>query len=263
MGRHYPKNRFPFRIGTTSYIIPDDLLPNVRYLSNVVDDVELVIFESDAMSNLPARADVGELRRIGNSTNLTYTVHLPLDASLGSRDEAVRRDSVDKHLRVIDRMGPVSPFAWVIHFEGDFRGVVPSRDLPAWRDALHRSAERLSAQVDPKRFAVEFVGYPLAHVEPIVDALGMGYTLDIGHRVLARQPVGRWLRRYLDRASVVHAHGVVDGRDHRSLAELDERTLADTVQALADAGDGERVFTIEVFSRDDLSSSLEALGRIA
>ena len=46
-----------FRIGTTSYIIPADILPNVEYLAPQVDDVELVLFETDEYgSNLPDAA---------------------------------------------------------------------------------------------------------------------------------------------------------------------------------------------------------------
>ncbi len=43
-----------FRIGTTSYIIPDDIIPpNVRYLGGKTDDIELVLFEvDDGPSNL-------------------------------------------------------------------------------------------------------------------------------------------------------------------------------------------------------------------
>jgi len=50
------KDRFPFRLGTTSYIVPADLMPNVVFLSPLVDDVELVLFESDTISNLPDAA---------------------------------------------------------------------------------------------------------------------------------------------------------------------------------------------------------------
>ena len=43
-----------FRFGTTSYIIPADILSNVRYLAGKVRDVELVLFEIDGgPSNLP------------------------------------------------------------------------------------------------------------------------------------------------------------------------------------------------------------------
>ena len=44
----------PFRVGATSYVIPDHILPNVEYLAPLVDDVELVLFETDEYgSNLP------------------------------------------------------------------------------------------------------------------------------------------------------------------------------------------------------------------
>lgn len=45
--------RFPFRLGRTSCIIPEDLLPNIRYLAGKLDDVQLVFLESDAIANLP------------------------------------------------------------------------------------------------------------------------------------------------------------------------------------------------------------------
>jgi len=59
------KNRFPFRLGTTSYILPADLLMNVEFLADRVDDIELVLFESDDMTNLPDAATVRALERDG------------------------------------------------------------------------------------------------------------------------------------------------------------------------------------------------------
>ena len=70
----------PCRLGTTSYIVPDEILPNLRFLADRVDDVELVLFESDEYSNLPTKSDVAEMGRIANDNDLTFTVHLPLDA---------------------------------------------------------------------------------------------------------------------------------------------------------------------------------------
>lgn len=51
------KGIFPFRLGTTSYILPDGLVTNVEFLGPLVDDVELVLFESEEVSNLPG-ADI-------------------------------------------------------------------------------------------------------------------------------------------------------------------------------------------------------------
>ena len=35
---------YPFRLGTTSYIIPNDILPNARYLANKVRDFDFLNF---------------------------------------------------------------------------------------------------------------------------------------------------------------------------------------------------------------------------
>jgi sugar phosphate isomerase/epimerase len=110
------KNRFPFRLGTTSYIIPGELLPNVNFLADKVDDIELVLFESDEITNLPDAATVKALKEAADRFDLTYTVHLPLDTWMGHPEASVRQQSVDKCLRVIERTAPLSPFAYIIHF---------------------------------------------------------------------------------------------------------------------------------------------------
>ena len=46
---------YPFRLGTTSYIIPADILPNARYLAGKIRDIELILFEvDDGPNNLPS-----------------------------------------------------------------------------------------------------------------------------------------------------------------------------------------------------------------
>lgn len=48
------KGRFCFRLGTTSCILADEILPNVRFLSDKVDDIELVLVESKDLSQIPS-----------------------------------------------------------------------------------------------------------------------------------------------------------------------------------------------------------------
>ena len=42
-----------FRLGSTSYVYPDDILPNVGKLATVVDDIELVLFKADDYGTNP------------------------------------------------------------------------------------------------------------------------------------------------------------------------------------------------------------------
>ena len=64
---------YPFRLGTTSYIIPAGLLENIRYLAGKVQDVELVLFDVDGgPSNLPTPAQVSELSGLAADHDLTF-----------------------------------------------------------------------------------------------------------------------------------------------------------------------------------------------
>ena len=92
---------FPFRLGTTSYIIPADILPNAHYLAGKVRDIELILFEvDDGHNNLPSAEVIDELKRIGDQFDLSYTVHLPLDLKLGE-DGSEQDQSLVKARRVI------------------------------------------------------------------------------------------------------------------------------------------------------------------
>ena len=78
--------KYPFRLGTTSFIWPDELLANVRQLGRYVDDIELVLFESDEYgTNLPDEQIIYELKTIAQSHQLSYTIHLPLGCRKGSQ----------------------------------------------------------------------------------------------------------------------------------------------------------------------------------
>jgi len=257
------KKRFPFRLGTTSYIVPAEILPNVRTLAERVDDVEVVLFESDEISNLPSKDVVRELARIGEEKDLSYTIHLPIDIHLGAADEAVRRVSVKKCLRIIELMEPVDPFAYIVHFhaeEGRSRDRMPADDVDGWRATLERSVkELLSSRVERERFCVETLTYPFELVENIVHDNGLSICLDIGHLLLCGYPVTKSLDRYMEHARVVHIHGLEEGRDHRDLSKMDPVILGDVVIRLKANDVIERVVTLEVFGKDHFERSMEVM----
>ncbi len=139
---------FPFRLGTTSYIIPDDILPNARYLADKVSDIELILFEvDDGPNNLPSPEVIHELSQIASQYDLTYTVHLPLDLKLG--DHGSEQDqSLVKAERVIDCTRELDPWAYVLHLDG--RSVRTSSDAAAikhWQDQSVQALEIVSEWV--------------------------------------------------------------------------------------------------------------------
>lgn len=250
-----------FRLGTTSYIVPDDILPNLRFLAGQVDDVELVLFESDEFSNIPTPDAVEQMRALGRQHDMTFTVHLPLDTELGSGDEAVRVASLGKCLRVIERMAPLEPFAWVLHLHGDHRGLSPSEDMGRWLAQHDRSLEALVTAVGaPRMLCVETLDYDFQLVADLVQRHDLAVCLDIGHLVVHGRDVGWHLDAWIDRTRVLHIHGVnEEGRDHVDVTHLPEGVLDGVLDALRRGSAVPRVLTMEVFGQADFETSLRTI----
>jgi sugar phosphate isomerase/epimerase len=256
------KNRFPFRLGTTSYVIPADLKSNCAFLADKVDDIELVLFESHEISNLPDAETLRALREIADRHDLTYTVHLPLDAWMGHADASVRRQSMEKCLRVIELTERLNPFGYIVHFHGDSRGASPSSDLARWQEGHRRAVERLLQVVSPEDLCVETLDYPYRLIEDIVFDYGLSVCLDIGHQLLCGINPFEYLDLYLTRTRVLHLHGVEEGHDHRSLAGLPDGLLAVLVNRLGDRPEKTRVLTMEIFDEGALNESMNVLRRV-
>jgi sugar phosphate isomerase/epimerase len=257
------KGRFPFRLGTTSYIVPDDILPNVALLADTLDDIELVLFESDEISNMPDEAVLERLEAVASGHDLTYTVHLPLDADLTSPHEDVRAESVRKCCRTIDLTRRLDPFAWILHVNGERSTSAPASDVQRWRGRALSSIDGiLAGGIRPDRVCVETLGYPFAFLRDIVHQMGLSVCLDVGHVLLSGQDVDECMDLYLDRTRVVHLHGVLDGRDHRGLDVMAPGFLLELCRAFAPRDGAQRVVTIEVFGREELARSLRALEEV-
>ena len=258
------KKSFPFRVGTTSYIIPDGIIPNVEYLKDKVDDVELVLFESDEMSNLPSADDIARLQEIGKEHDLTYSVHLPLDVYLGNADAFVRGQSIEKCRRVIELTDVLAPSAYVMHAEAgpniEVNGFSET-EKKGFADNFRASLERLfsSISVPPSEFCVETLNYPLELIEDVIASFRLSVTLDIGHLELYGFPVREHLDRYLSRTRVLHMHGIIDGKDHKGLQHMRTETLDMVMRALSGDHNQARVFTMEVFSENDFNASCAEL----
>jgi hypothetical protein len=136
-----------FRLGTTSYILPADLVANARFLCDKVDDIELVLFDlDDGQSNLPSPEAAAGLRRIADACGMTFTVHLPLDLRLGLEGGA-DHPSLIKARKVIDCTRVLDPFAYIAHLDGKeirMHGPAAGSRLPEWQV---RAAQALSSAI--------------------------------------------------------------------------------------------------------------------
>ena len=258
------KNRFPFRLGTSSYIVPDDILPNIAYLKDKVDDIEILLFESDEFSNLPGEQVLAGMAEQADAHDLTYTIHFPLDADLGDQDEGVRIASVAKCQRIIELMRGLDPFAWVVHFHGERRGLEPVDDPVAWRAQLSKSMQTLLREgIAPELFCVETLDYPYELIEDVVSELKLSTCFDVGHLWAREDDVASYIDRYLEQSRVIHLHGVQGTQDHLALSVLTDERLGGFVNTLLASPTRERVVTLEIFSEQHFLDSVRAMERFA
>lgn len=251
---------YPFRLGTTSYIIPDDILPNARYLAGKVRDIELILFEvDDGPNNLPSPQVIDELSVIAQHNDLTYTVHLPLDLKLGE-DGSERDQSLVKAKRVIDCTGALDPWAYVLHLDGrSVRTSTDTESIQRWQDQSVRALELVSEWAgSAEKLAVENLeSYPLDFIQPVLDRIPVSRCVDVGHLWLDQHDPIPYLQAALARTRVIHIHGIAE-RDHRSLAFMPQERVRPVFQELLRLN-YEGVLTLEVFSEEDFKSSLDAI----
>lgn len=255
---------YPFRLGTTSYIIPADILPNARYLAGKVKDIELILFEVDeGPNNLPSPEAIDELVQVASQHDLTYTVHLPLDLKLGE-DGSERDQSLIKAQRVIDCTRGLSPWAYVLHLDG--RSVRTSTDaalIERWQDQSVRALEIVAEWTgSAEKLAVENLEtYPLDFVQPVLDRIPVSRCVDIGHLWLDNHDPIPYLRSAMPRTRVIHMHGIAQ-RDHRSLTFMPEEKVRAVWHELLNSNYA-GVLTLEVFSEEDFVSSLRVIERLS
>ncbi|OVE74856.1 hypothetical protein BVX97_06255 [bacterium E08(2017)] len=250
---------YPFKLGTTSFIIPDDIIPNARYLAGKVDDIQLILFESDTIS-LPTDEDVRTLTDIAEPDGMRYSIHFPLDTILGA-PEPIRSQSVQKHIQIINTTLPLKPSVYIIHFNGDSKDHaqgMPSDDIERWqKNNLESMREIIEAtDIDPSRLCVETLSYPFELAEEAVYQLNLSVCIDVGHLLLYNESVEEHFARYAERIKSIHLHGTSGDRDHLDLSHLDTDTL-DTV--LKFASDKKINLTIEVFNEKDFLESMKVL----
>lgn len=251
------RGRFPFRLSTTSYIIPDRIIPNVIFLASFVDEIELVLFESEGQDNFPDEEEIRALKDLSWRQKLYFNIHLPIDIYLGDRSEEVRERGISVLKRVIERTLSLNPSTYSLHLSLRDRNGQDEEDIPSWRKRLIQSLQKMEAWGIPlKQISIETLGYPFEWIEDIVRNFGFSICLDLGHILLYGQDAEQHLTKYLSRTSIIHVHGFQNGVDHLGLDYLNDKTVDLLLSHLRHY---RGVLSIEVFSLNDLTNSLKVL----
>jgi len=250
------RKKYPWRLGATSFVVPADLATNVRCLIDLVDDVQLLFFESAARARLPHRLDVAGLADLAREGGLTYTVHLPTDIRLGAATAAERQAGLDEIRRLVEELAPLDPAGYDLHLLPE-----PGLAEAAWLENLDRSLALLAVALGGDacaRIGIENIDYPYAMVRPLVEKHGFAVCLDVGHLLRYGHDWQEALARDLPRANHVHYHGVRGGKDHGAVVKEQAPVTVRLGEYLAQSGFA-GVVTLEMYALDKLNASLAEL----
>jgi sugar phosphate isomerase/epimerase len=248
---------YPFKLCTTTFIYPADWVANARALGRSFDELELLLFESAQPDSLPTRETVCTLAKIAAELDFTWNVHLPIDIHPGHTDRAMRQQAGDVIKRVIDRVAPLFPNTHTLHLPGII-GRSDETSVKKWQDRSHETLAQITRYgINGSRLTIENIpDYPLELALPLIDAFGLEICLDIGHLLIGGASIASAFKTFGDRVTLMHIHGVAQGRDHRSLARLPKIERAALFNGLKKFTG---VVSLEVFSKKDLMTSLECL----
>lgn len=248
------KGVFPFSIGTTSFIYPDDYVPNVKMLGPYLESIELLLFESNYTGALPTKQVIGELASLAKDFNLTYNVHLPTDISISNRDPQQQRIAVETIIRVAERVAPLSPTTLTLHVPYDETSL-DEDDIKSWQERVIQNLANILANGTPSHLiSIENLDYPFDILDPILSELDLSVCLDCGHLMLHGDDILTFFNTYAAKIAIIHLYGIAKNHFHEALDQLPEKRMAPIMRLLAKF-DG--VVSLEVFSYAHLDASLK------
>lgn len=249
------KNRFPFRLATTSFIYPASWVTNVRLLAPFLDEIELLVLESDRNS-YPQAKEISALYRLGRQHRVSYNIHLPLDIYLGAAGASQRRHAVETIRRVMDITASLRPTTFTLHIVADFPLSDPE-ELKRWQERVFKTMARLmEPDTDGGRISVETLDYPLAWLDHVITEYGLSVCLDVGHLILNGFDYAKYFQRYRNCTDILHIMGVQNHKDHLGLDVFEADGFAPILRTLRRF---HGTVSLEVFSFEALALSLEFL----
>lgn len=250
----------PWALGAASYIIEAGIAENIAHLGGLVDDVQLTLFDGPFGSNIPSPRETAEIQAAARGLGVTISAHMPASIDLGSPDASVRAESAELFRRTVGAIEPMEPSVYVLH--ASVTPVAPQL-VSEWIEREAAELSRLIGMLDsPRQIAIENVEPSFSVERGLIAELDTSVCVDVGHLVMHGLDVEPFAAEWAHRCTAVHVHGSKPGGpDHRSLAEMDPRELAD-VFAIFERIGFSGVMTMEVFGMDDFTSSMDAVHKI-
>ncbi len=252
------RNIFPFRIGSTSYVIPDSIIPNVILMSDCVDDIELLFFESASSTSLLSNPEIKELKQIAEKKKIRYSIHCPIDIYdwVENKNKMIYYSEQIRILYELTKSLPVS--GYIVHLDGINKNSNVDQ-ITKWKDSSKQLCTRINQikDLDHSKICIENLQYnPLLNIG-LVERFSFSYCTDIGHLWKHNYEWEKISKMLLKKTEIIHLHGVCHDKDHCSI-KLHNQNQIDSLLSMV-LKHYSNVLTIELFNLNELVESLEYL----
>jgi len=266
-----PNEEIRFKLSAPAMIYGNQLLENVCRLANVFDNIEIILFHTPSQHNIPSREEIQKLYEISRHKGVTYTVHLPASLQIASADSGTRIKHVELAIDLIEKTAACEPVYYILHIPYTRPTLVPMpgeyfnfefmKKKRSWYKRACASLEKISSAVEHDgRLLLENINYSPQCLQTFTAASQCGICLDVGHLILGQEHVGDVLKRFLPAAREIHLHGVKGYMDHLSLTALEPSRIDKWLNYFIQMN-YEGIVNLEVFSHEDLISSLDLAAR--
>jgi sugar phosphate isomerase/epimerase len=250
------KGLFPFSIGATSFIYPDDYVPNVKLLGPYLENIELLLFESDVTGALPSTRVIRELAGLAADFSLEYNVHLPTDISISSGNQQQQLLAVETVIKVAERVAPLSPATLTLHVPWN-EDSLGEDTIKRWQQRVSKNLRRiLACGIPAQLISVENLDYPFEWLGPIISELDLAVCLDCGHLMLQGGDIHSFFNAYAAQIPIIHLYGIQTNHFHDALDQIPDKLMVEITRLL---GQFDGMVSLEVFSFAHLQASLTFL----
>ncbi len=250
-------------------VFGENLLENAHLLAGRVDHVEIVLFYTPTLHNFPSLDEVKALKKLGADEDVSFSVHLPANLEIASRDRKKREKSVQLTIDLINVMEELNPMYHILHIPYTSPTLMPVPGLYFtsehrdkfidWTQRAMGSLETIQLRVGQRnKILVENINYSPIFLECFWKLGLCEFCLDMGHLMLGRESVIKVAKQFISVTREVHLHGVKGCQEHLSLAVLPGARVSKWVKLLVEASYG-GVVNLEVFSEGDLEASISML----
>ncbi|MGA2142723.1 MAG: cobamide remodeling phosphodiesterase CbiR [Brevinematales bacterium] len=262
------RNRYPFRIGTTSYILhqapdeeEDSLTANVKYLKDSFDKIQLLLFGKDYLDDVAPPAVIENLFFIKELIPLIYTVHLPIDLFLLDGGMSGLENSIGLIGKIMEMTETLNIEEYILHIDHGPAG--NSANGPCDCERYGIILEKLSERLGDKaaQIYIENTRCDLSKYKDIILKSSHPVCMDLGHLYINGFDTGSFILNFRDRIREVHMHGCSKGKDHISLLQSDREYL-DSPIIMEFLRSFKHSVIMEVFNEKDLAESMEYLDKI-